>query len=68
MIFGRRNKANPLVGGEPVTLAFDVNEKDSNVNYLEHVEVLSNIHYPRRGCLEIDLVSPSGKILIQYDR
>ena len=45
------------------SISFDVNDKNSEVNYLEHVDVLSNIHYGRRGCLEIDVASPSGSIL-----
>ena len=57
----RRNQNIPLVGGNPVTLEFDASSDDNKVKFLEHVEVLSNIHYHRRGCLEIDLESPSGK-------
>ena len=34
----------------------------NEVNFLEHVEVIVNIDYPVRGRLDIDLVSPSGKI------
>lgn len=56
----KRDKATPLTGGTPVTLSFDIEAEDTKINYLEHVEVLSNIQYPRRGCLEIKLVSPSG--------
>ena len=59
----RGNQAIPLGDGKSATLEFDVNDKNSEVNYLEHVDVLSNIHYGRRGCLEIDVVSPSGSIL-----
>ena len=59
----RGNKAIPLGNGNSATLEFDVNDKNSGVNFLEHVDVLSNIHYGRRGCLEIDVVSPSGSIL-----
>ena len=32
----------------------------TEVNYLEHVEVIVSIDYPVRGYLEIDLISPSG--------
>lgn len=32
----------------------------NEVNYLEHVEVNTNLDYSRRGSLEITLVSPSG--------
>lgn len=31
-----------------------------SVNFLEHVEVLTNINYTRRGLLEAHLTSPSG--------
>jgi len=55
-----RNQNIPLVGGNPVTVEFDASSDDNKVKFLEHVEVLSNIHYHRRGCLEIDLESPSG--------
>jgi len=55
-----RNENIPLVNENPVTLKFDVSGDDKKVNFLEHVEVLSNIHFHRRGCLEIDLESPSG--------
>jgi len=55
-----RNQNVPLVGNNPVTLEFEVDGDDKKVNFLEHVEVLSNIHFHRRGCLEIDLESPSG--------
>lgn len=30
------------------------------INYIENVELLVNIEYPRRGDLKIDLVSPQG--------
>ena len=53
----------PLVGGEPVIISFDVNGDEKMVNYLEHVEVLGNIQYQRRGCLEMDIYSPSGKLI-----
>ena len=59
----RGNQAIPLGDGKSATLEFDVNDENSEVSYLEHVDVLSNIHYGRRGCLEIDVVSPSGSIL-----
>merc|ERR1712076_364972 len=55
-----RNQNIPLVGGNPVTIEFDASSDDNKVNFLEHVEVLSNINFHRRGCLEIDLESPSG--------
>ena len=58
----RRNENIPLVDEKPVTLKFDVSGDDKKVNFLEHVEVLSNIHFHRRGCLEIDLESPSGNL------
>ena len=61
----RRNEPTPLNAGTPVTTSFDIGAEDTEINYLEHVEVLSNIQYPRRGCLEIKLVSPSGKIMHQ---
>jgi len=31
------------------------------VNYLEHVEVITTIRYSRRGALAINLTSPQGK-------
>lgn len=40
-----------------VTLIVDY---DCNVNYIEHVELIVNIRYSRRGALEIYLVSPQG--------
>ena len=34
---------------------------EDEINYLEHVEVVSTIEYSIRGALEIYLTSPSGK-------
>jgi subtilisin-like proprotein convertase family protein len=55
-----------LTGRLKIVLPFS---KTQNVNYIEHVEALVNIEYPRRGNLEVVLESPSGyfsipKILI----
>uniref|UniRef100_T1JDD6 furin n=1 Tax=Strigamia maritima TaxID=126957 RepID=T1JDD6_STRMM len=41
-------------------LEIHFNLKDCDVEYLEHVQVVVNIEYKRRGALEIDLQSPSG--------
>ncbi|XP_075979431.1 neuroendocrine convertase 1-like [Anticarsia gemmatalis] len=35
-------------------------EEDCAVNYIEHVELVVNVRYSRRGALEIYLVSPQG--------
>ena len=44
---------------DSVQAAFDVPE-DSEINFLEHVEVEVNIEYPVRGVLEVVIVSPAG--------
>ena len=35
-------------------------DKEKHIKYLEHVELFVNIEYPRRGDLEIRIISPSG--------
>ncbi|CAB3244914.1 unnamed protein product [Arctia plantaginis] len=37
-----------------------ISVEDCEVNYIEHVELIVNIRYSRRGALEIYLVSPQG--------
>lgn len=49
---------NKLTTGEGVDILLDV--ENCVVNYLEHVEVISNIKYTRRGALQISLISPQG--------
>lgn len=52
---------NRLSYEHPITIPVNIDE--CNINFLEHVEVLTNINYTRRGVLEVYLTSPSGKIL-----
>lgn len=35
---------------------------ENEINYLEHVQVITTLHYSYRGALQIDLVSPQGLI------
>ncbi|CAH0588208.1 unnamed protein product [Chrysodeixis includens] len=48
-----------LSSGQNIDVLIHV-EDDCVVNYIEHIEVLMNIRYDRRGALEIYLVSPQG--------
>ncbi|KAL4717118.1 hypothetical protein ACJJTC_017005 [Scirpophaga incertulas] len=47
-----------ISSGYSVQVLVDV--KDCAVNYVEHVELITNVRYSRRGALEISLASPSG--------
>ncbi|KAL0870759.1 hypothetical protein ABMA27_005693 [Loxostege sticticalis] len=47
-----------LSSGE--TVEIPINIKDCEVNYIEHVELIVNVRYNRRGALEIFLTSPQG--------
>ncbi|KAI4458893.1 proprotein convertase subtilisin/kexin-related [Holotrichia oblita] len=49
-----------ITSGVPFILAIDAGLCKDEVNFLEHVEVISNIEYPIRGALEISLTSPAG--------
>lgn len=33
---------------------------DNEINYLEHIQVITTIHYSARGALQIDMISPKG--------
>ncbi|ODM92521.1 Neuroendocrine convertase 1 [Orchesella cincta] len=33
---------------------------ENEINYIEHVQVFTTVHYTNRGALQIDLVSPKG--------
>ncbi|CAK1580824.1 unnamed protein product [Parnassius mnemosyne] len=41
-------------------LDITVNVENCTVNYIEHVELIINVKYSRRGALEIYLISPQG--------
>uniref|UniRef100_A0A1W7RA47 furin n=1 Tax=Hadrurus spadix TaxID=141984 RepID=A0A1W7RA47_9SCOR len=52
-----------LKSGESVEIVFETDcckGTDSEINYLEHVQVTVDINYTRRGALELYLTSPSG--------
>ncbi|CAH2229642.1 neuroendocrine convertase 1-like [Pararge aegeria] len=51
-------KRESMSSAETVDIAIDV--FDCPVNYIEHVELVTNIKYTRRGALEIYLVSSQG--------
>ncbi|KAL3613164.1 Neuroendocrine convertase 1 [Castilleja foliolosa] len=56
------NRVNSIETGinseEPVKIFIKVT--DCVVNYMEHVELIVNLRYTRRGALEIYLISPQG--------
>lgn len=54
-----------LFSGQNIDVLIHVKD-DCVVNYIEHIEVLMNIRYDRRGALEIYLVSPQGEVLVIY--
>ncbi|RVE44747.1 hypothetical protein evm_010599 [Chilo suppressalis] len=41
-------------------LEIPIKVDDCIINYIEHVELIVNVRYSRRGALEIDLTSPRG--------
>ncbi len=47
-----------------VSFATDACEGTANeINYLEHIEVITTVRYSRRGALQIQLTSPQGYLL-----
>lgn len=39
----------------------------SEINFMEHVQLVVNVNYPKRGAIKIDLVSPASELnLIKY--
>lgn len=43
-----------------VSIKFDCEDADCNIDSLEHVQAVINVQHPQRGQLEALLVSPSG--------
>lgn len=68
-LFGRDN--NTISYGNPVTLTFETTgckDTEQEVQYLEHVEVRTTIHYSIRGVLEIYLTSPAGNSFKYWEK
>jgi proprotein convertase subtilisin/kexin type 1 len=34
---------------------------DNEINFLEHIQVITTVQYSQRGALQIDLTSPQGE-------
>lgn len=51
---------NFLSYDHPITLPINMNDCETTINFLEHVEVLTNINYTKRGVVEVYLTSPAG--------
>lgn len=42
---------------------------DGHVKHLEHVQLCTTLNYPKRGMIEVDLLSPNSKLnIVPYDR
>ena len=54
-----------LTNVHPTTLTYEVTAcgGSNQLKSLEHVEVMVNVKYSRRGALRITLVSPAGKLI-----
>lgn len=60
LLFSSQNVAY----GKPGILSFNVNgceDKDAEVDFLEHVQIQITLTYTIRGALEMYLTSPTGK-------
>lgn len=59
-VFRLNEDDSRISSNEPIEIVITVD--DCIVNYIEHVELVINVRYGRRGAVEIQLRSPLGEV------